>query len=69
MCVRFRAMRVSVSTATNIYTIRLYGLPKVWNCAADYEKKYEEREREKATQLFKRRLTNIFVESNVSIFH
>ena len=40
-------MRVSVSTATNIYAIRLYGPPKVWNCAADYEKKYEEREKKK----------------------
>ena len=33
-------------------------------------KKNMKRERKKkTTQLFKRRLTNIFVESNVSIFH
>jgi hypothetical protein len=36
---RFRSMRVSVNTVTNIYAIPLLYAPKIWNSAADYETK------------------------------
>jgi hypothetical protein len=36
---RFRSMRVSVNTVTNIYTTPLHVPPKISNSAADYETK------------------------------
>jgi hypothetical protein len=36
---RFRSMRVSVNTVTNICTIPIYVSPKISNSAADYETK------------------------------
>jgi hypothetical protein len=38
-CMRFRSMRFSVNTVTNIYTIPVYVPPKISNSASDYETK------------------------------